>query len=129
MKTNKFFALAKPIYAISTSVFIALVILGWSVYGTYRAMNEIIERDMRLVELIGLVTYYDEYLTMSVHVAAYSGDVKWEDRYEVYVDPIYAVLDEINAITPIDFDPELSVEMSAANQRLVDLEMDSLPYM
>lgn len=43
-----------------------------------------LQRQVRLERLQGDILHLDEVLTMSARMAAASGDLQWEDRYQKY---------------------------------------------
>src|SRR5687767_13904689 len=62
------------------------IILGY-VWLMYSSFNQLIDNQFRLARLRDDVVYLDEVLTMSVRMAALTGDPDaiWETRYNKYV--------------------------------------------
>ena len=80
---------------------------------------------VRIEELRGMITYLDEYLTMSARVAALSGDERWVRRYDEAEPRLDAVIDEAVALATPDVAAALSRTTDDANRRLIALERAS----
>ena len=68
----------------SAMIFTMLIILCLGIYmlADYRTVFTKGTDNLNLLKLNSLIMYYDEVLTMSVHMAAVTGDIEWEQRYE-----------------------------------------------
>jgi len=115
----------------STSVWFSLVlaavlgiIVSVQVVGlaAQRRADETWQRRVRLARDIEQVRYYDELLTMSVRLAATSGDSTYHDRYEVAAPKLEEVLRDALRLVE-ENDARTAIERTdAANTALVALE-------
>jgi len=109
-----------------TSIFIILccIIVAAIVFNIYniKVLKNFKDRDFRLIELAGLINYYDEVLTMSAKMAASSNDLKWKTRYDKNVSKLDNAIKESLSIMPEEYLTNGTRETRAANKILVDLE-------
>ncbi len=100
---------------------IVLAGLSWSTYRSHQITQEAMQRNLRLEELRGTIIQLDEVLTMSVRMAAATGDLAWEERYRRYEPQLDAVikeaLDRAHASAG-----GTTAETEAANVKLVEME-------
>ena len=73
---------------------IVLAVLSGSTYRSHRITHAAMQRNLRLQELRGTILYLDEVLTMSVRMAAATGDLAWEQRYRRYQSQLDAAIKE-----------------------------------
>ena len=72
-----------------------------------------------------LIKYYDEVLTQSARNYAFTGDIKWAERYQEYEPLLDEVID--NAINKGDtLEKEFFNSVDAANMELVTMEYQSI---
>lgn len=117
----------KIIRGLSAVVGIGLVVFGisaWNLFDISRGFRSITEKNFRLQELNGKITYLDEVLTMSARMSASTGDPRWEKRYLEYDPQLSAAIDESAKIAP-DAYKNLPTEVNDANTKLVELEKKS----
>jgi len=93
-------------------------------YNIYRNFQVTINRDIRLSQLSGKITYLDEVLTMSARMSASTGDPQWEKRYNENVPILDLVLKESTNLAPESFKLNAE-EVSIANDKLIALETKS----
>lgn len=86
-------------------------------------LNKLHETIVEIEKLVGLITYYDEALTMSARMAAYTGNSKWEDRYKEHETLLDWSLQRALLIAPIG-----SAEVEKAHNILTDIEQKSFDY-
>ena len=87
-----------------------------------RRADETWQRRVRLARDIEQVRYYDELLTMSVRLAATSGDSTYRDRYEVAAPKLEEVLHDALRLVDSDAARAALERTDAANTALVALE-------
>jgi diguanylate cyclase (GGDEF)-like protein len=87
-----------------------------------RRADETWKRRVRLARDIEQVRYYDELLTMSVRLAATSGDRTYRDRYEVAAPKLEEVLHDALRLVDDDVARTALKRTDAANTALVALE-------
>ncbi|NJM64643.1 MAG: methyl-accepting chemotaxis protein [Acaryochloris sp. RU_4_1] len=87
-------------------------------------MEKTVDRQFALQKRTGQITHLDEVLTMSARMAASTGDLKWQKRYDSYVPVLdIAIKDTLNNVTP-----EIRAEASKtddANIKLIEMETQS----
>lgn len=96
----------------------------WNIWNIYNSFQSTITKQFELGQLGKDLVYQDEFLTMSARMAASSGDVSWEERYNKMVPQTEATLKQLFA----NLSAELRVEASktdVANSKLVALENQS----
>jgi diguanylate cyclase len=87
-----------------------------------RGADETWQRRVRLARDIEQVRYYDELLTMSVRLAATTGDRTYRERYEVAAPKLEEVLDDALRLVDSDAARAALERTDAANTALVALE-------
>ena len=101
---------------------VVLLVLAWSAWSSYRAFDVAMQRNLEIQDLRGRIIYLDEVLTMSARMAAATGDLAWEKRYNDRLPQILSTIDRAMAILP-GF--QGLKETDAANDKLDDLESES----
>jgi methyl-accepting chemotaxis protein PixJ len=102
----------------------SLALTGVSVsnmLSTYQGFQATVTQQFDLQKQADKITYVDEVLTMSARMAASTGDLKWEKRYNDFV----PLLDDAIANTLDNVTDEIRAEASktdAANQALIAME-------
>ncbi|MBC7773223.1 MAG: PAS domain-containing protein [Pyrinomonadaceae bacterium] len=91
-------------------------------YWLSSSAKEFHRNDVRKMELVGTVVWLDELLTMSARLAATTGDVKWEERYNLYVPQLDAAIKELSTHTVNYLDTVATAQTDVANMRLVEME-------
>jgi methyl-accepting chemotaxis protein PixJ len=113
--TSAWFSL---VLAAVLGIIVSLQVIGLA---AQRRADESWQRRVRLARDIEQVRYYDELLTMSVRLAATSGDSTYHDRYEAAAPKLEDVLRD--ALRLVDDDARTALESTdAANTALVALE-------
>ena len=109
----------------SKYLFWAYILVGFAVCMLLVAENFFIHSDVdrnqnrsyELNEITHKIRYYDEVLTMSARMAAYTGDSHWEGRYNVFEKKLDTVIKQ--SLKYGDFGGE---KTDNANQQLVEME-------
>jgi twitching motility protein PilJ len=87
-------------------------------------LEKTVDRQFALQKRTGQITHLDEVLTMSARMAASTGDLAWQKRYDSYVPVLEtAIKDTLNNVTP-----EIQAEASKtddANDKLIEMETQS----
>ena len=108
--------------AVGLSLLLILVAL-WDSHASDRRSARDIDLSRRLQMTSDSLRYYDEVLTMSAHMAAASGESKWEQRYNQFVPQLD---DAIRAATLPETEEAL-VGLASVNDRLAEMERRLLP--
>ncbi len=106
----------------------AVVVIGGVLAGGWvvRDLDDLSRRSASLASAQGAIAYYDEALTMSARLAASTGDVKWADRYDTFLQPMDDAIRNAGNLAPQDLNDKLQKETGEANTRLVELETQAL---
>lgn len=114
-----------PVSLLAATVVLGLGTVAWtglSTFQAYRAVDDLAQRHIALVEAAGVIEYLDEVLTMSAWMAAHTGEPQWEARYRGY-DPILAeTITKARGLAPTALDAAALQATDEANQRLVAIE-------
>ncbi|MGF1604677.1 MAG: methyl-accepting chemotaxis protein [Thermosynechococcaceae cyanobacterium] len=109
---------------ITISVLFSLALTGtsaWNIWRIYQGLQSTITKEFKLQESSGKVIHLDEVLTMSARMAASTGDLSWEERYNANVPALDEAIGVImGALTTAEqTDP---AKTDAANQKLIEYE-------
>lgn len=113
--------------AISISLGISSLLFALSagtVARTYFGFNPTISRQFTLQNLSDQVIYLDEVLTMSARMGSATGNLAWEERYNIYVPKLDEVLAEIERLDPVSYEA-YAAQTTEANIKLVDWEVEA----
>lgn len=99
--------------------------IGWYVWDSYQAFKRIQTQDMRIQQLSAEITYLDEVLTMSAHMAVATGDSQWIERYQKYDPQVIAALAEATKLIPTVFEGKASEQINASAQKLLAMEEEA----
>ena len=80
----------------------AVVVIGEVLAGGWvlRDLDDLSRRSASLASAQGAIAYYDEALTMSARLAASTGDVKWADRYDTFLQPMDDAIKNAGSLAP-----------------------------
>ncbi len=112
----------RPLWYLAAAWWITLLVLVAMALGAWDAHQRFArftQRALRVQELRGQITHLDELLTMSARMAAATGDLRWETRYNDAVDPLTDAIEEARALVP---GAAGTAKTDAANQQLVAME-------
>jgi len=96
---------------------------GWKSYGSIRTLDTQLEHIMGLE---GSILYRDEVLTMSVKMAAATGDLQWATRYEEFGPRVKPSIQESWSISKDDATTTQGILSGFADDKLVKIEKDAL---
>jgi methyl-accepting chemotaxis protein len=88
---------------------------------SYRGFQEVVKSQFRLSQLSQKIIYFDEVLTMSARVGAFTGDPAWQKRYQAFDPQLVSALEEAQRLAPASFREQIA-KTESANSRLVALE-------
>jgi methyl-accepting chemotaxis protein PixJ len=94
---------------------------AWNVFNIYQGFQDTVNQEFALQKQADKIVHLDEVLTMSARMAASTGDLKWEERYNEFVPQ----LDEAITKTLDSVTAEIRAEASKtddANQKLIAME-------
>lgn len=100
--------------------------VGWYIWDTYQAFEQVHKQYMRLQELASLNLFYDEALTMSAQMAVATGDRQWEQRYRKLEPIAQQYQQETDQLLPSDFAVKKSDRFLNAADRLFAIENQAL---
>ena len=99
-----------------------LVALGsWNGWQISRDFKYGITQDFELQRLSGQIVYLDEVLTMSSRMAAATGDLRWETRYNSLEPDLGEAITQAIALAPQAYEQHAE-QTDAANGKLVAME-------
>ncbi len=102
-----------------------LVGLGWYTYRSYERFIIAESQKFRITKLSGVITHLNEVLTMSARMAAATGDLQWQQRYQGFEPRLNTAIKEAIALAPKSFMAESMARTDAANIKLVTMEHKS----
>ena len=107
--------------AFIVSIVSALIgdVLSWQIH---QRLNSLMEKHVTLTQNAGRVMLLDEALTMSARMAAATGDLRYEQRYDLLDRQLTATIERIRALLPQGETTNFIGETDAANTALVKME-------
>jgi len=96
--------------------------LGLLSYRSYHETKTTTERRLRIEELRASIVHLEEVLTMSARMAAFTGDLEWENRYRRFEPRLDAAINEAMRLGPEAYSSEAAAETGAAHIKLVEME-------
>lgn len=96
-------------------------ISAWNVWNIYQGFQNTVSQEFELQKQADKITYVDEVLTMSARMAASTGDLKWEERYNAFVPELDAAIEQTLAKVTDEIRAEAG-KTDDANQKLIDME-------
>ena len=113
-------------FTIATSITILTFgLLVWYLLISYQHTTVVQKHYFRLSELKGKIAQYDEALTMSAFMAAATGNLEWETRYNTFDKQLSMVIQETYVISNRFNLTKATAKTDLANQRLVAMEKRS----
>ena len=107
--------------ALTLSVGLFLV-LAWSSLASFRRHTSLQQHYLRFEQLRGLVLQWDEVLTSSAELAAFSGERRWEERYRRFEPQLDQAIKELETLEQQIALTRHSIQIDEANARLVRME-------
>lgn len=118
-----------PIRAFTIATSLTILTFGllvWYLLSSYQHVAVTQKYYFRLSELKGKIAQYDEALTMSAFMAAATGNLEWESRYNSFDKQLTEVIKETYIISSRFNLTKATAKTDSANQRLVAMERRSL---
>jgi twitching motility protein PilJ len=109
---------------ITVTISASLVLGGlstWNIWRIYNNSRSTINEQFALEKLSGKIVHLDEVLTMSARMAASTGDLSWEKRYNQYVPELEAAIKTTLEKVPESIRTE-AAKTDIANAKLVEME-------
>ena len=103
MSKNPIQSSQKPLWFVTVGWLLTVALLlglAWSAWSSYRALDASIRRSFEIQQLRGRIVYLDEVLTMSARMAAATGDLSWEKRYNENLPPLLKAIDQAMEFLP-----------------------------
>lgn len=114
---------SKLIAALSVTAAVSTTLVGvsaWNTWNVYQNYKTEVTKNFRLERLNGDIVHLDEVLTMSARMAASTGDLKWQERYESFVPGLDAAIKEALRLAP---NQQVNTSQTdTANIKLVEME-------
>jgi PAS domain S-box-containing protein len=107
------------IIAISLILFGIILTFTWLMYSNF---NQLIDNQFALGRISDEVVYLDEVLTMSARMAALTGDLAWETRYNENVVPLDSAVKQLHELAPESYQASIK-NTDIANIALVEMEV------
>ena len=104
--------------------FLIMALMAWNVWHVYVISMDIEKQEVQFLKLHGAIIHLDEALTMSASLAAATGNMKWENRYEEMEPKLgnaLAQMEHIAMALGFDF---WTTETQEANDQLVQKERE-----
>ncbi len=98
------------------------VFSGWQSWQMHHSFQEMSSKHIALTEDVGRIMLFDEVLTMSARMAAATGDLNYEKRYDQFDPQLTTEIDEVRAILPQAEIAGFVGETDEANLALVKME-------
>jgi len=105
-----------------------LAALVWLTFESYQSSTKGQLRNLRIVELRGIIVHLDEVLTMSARMAATTGDTAWERRYRQFEQPLDAAIKEAMLLSAHSETADAAAQTDVANFKLVEMENSSFAF-
>ena len=99
-----------------------MTLLSWDIWNKSLEYSDLMEKDIEFQRLNGTMTYLDEVLTMSARMAASTGNLEWETRYQQFEPQLNEAFDQAMSLAN---EMELvlgTAETQRANAQLVKME-------
>lgn len=101
-----------------------LGVLGWTAFQSYRGTQRK-QENFKIEGLAGRIIYLNEILTVSARTAATTGDLRWEQRHEIFKAKLNTAFEEISELAAGDTTAEqartANLAILEANARAFDL--------
>ncbi|MFZ2169628.1 MAG: ATP-binding protein [Methylococcaceae bacterium] len=101
---------------------LATVFSGWQSWRMHYLFEEMSARHIALTKRVGRIMLLDEVLTMSARMAAATGDLDYEKRYDQFDPELTKEINEVRKILPQLEIKQFVMETDEANISLVNME-------
>jgi methyl-accepting chemotaxis protein PixJ len=117
---------ARLVWTIAASAILSLGLTGtsaWNVWQIYQGLQTTIARQFKLQEESNNIIYLGQTLGTAARMAASTGDLAWEKRYNDNIPPLDAAIATVLKDLPKEqkLNPE---QTDTANKKLVDIETE-----
>ncbi len=115
---------------LTAAVAISLVLVAMGSFNTFRVSQGFqhgITEDFQVQRLSGEIIHLDEVMTMSVRMAATTGDLSWEDRYKAYEPILASSLAQVKALAPNAYAP-YDEQISQASRKLSEMNREAFDF-
>ncbi len=112
---------------ITAAVILSLMLVGcvgWNVWRMYSNFTKVVATEFQLQSLTGQIVHLDEVLTMSARMAAATGNLDWEKRYQKFEPKLDKAIKKAISLAPETY-ANLPTKTDAANFKLVEMEKKS----
>lgn len=117
-----------PVLTVAVIISLVLVAVGsLNTSNISTGFQDGITTDFQLQKLNGQISHYDEILTMSARMAAATGDLTWETRYQSYEPALIHAIDQAIAMAPAAYDLHAD-QINDANLKLIDMEIAAFDF-
>ncbi len=123
-----------PVLTAAVAVSLMLVALGsFNALKVSQGFQHGITRDFQVQRLNGEIIHLNEVMTMSARMAATTGDLSWEGRYQAYAPILETTLTQAEQLAPETYEPyaaqisQAALELEAMNLESFDFVRRSLP--
>ncbi|MGB7413508.1 MAG: methyl-accepting chemotaxis protein [Thermosynechococcaceae cyanobacterium] len=96
-------------------------ISAWNVWNTYQGFQQTTTQEFELQKQADKIIYVDEVLTMSARLAASTGNLSWEERYNQFVPQLDAAIAKVLSSVTDDIRAE-AAKTDDANKALIAME-------
>lgn len=114
-----------PVLTIAVVISLILVAIGsFNTSKISTGFEQGIITDFQLQKLNSEIGHYDEILTMSARMAAATGDLSWQARYDIYEPLLTGAINHAIDLSP-DTYARHATQINTANTKLVEMETDA----
>lgn len=113
-----------PVLTAAVTISLILVLMGSAnTFQIAQRFEQGITRDFQVQRLSGELLHLNEIMTMSARMAATTGDLSWQERYNAYQPILEKTLDEAKALAPTTYEPyeeqitQAKLTLTAMNRR------------
>ena len=99
-----------------------MTLLSWDIWNKSLEYSDLMEKDIEFQRLNGTMTYLDEVLTMSARMAASTGNLEWETRYQQFEPQLNEAFDQAMSLANEMGLVLGTAETQRANAQLVKME-------
>ena len=108
-----------PMRFLTAAVILTGLALAWFARGTYQLYQDARtarQRDFEIAEWRSTIIHLGELLTMSAHMAAATGDPRWEQRYRDNKEYLQAAVDKPPSPALEAFESELAAQIKTVDK-------------
>lgn len=115
---------------LTAAVTISLILVAMGSFNTLRVSQGFrhgITEDFQVQRLSGDIIHLNEVMTMSARMAAATGDLSWEDRYQAYEPILKDSLNRAKALAPSTYAP-YAEQINQASQQLSEMNREAFDF-